>query len=271
MNNPYPTNKLYSKSLPNQNNKFQPNSSNNRNNKPYYNSSSTNYYQRRYNSMKGISKKKDISLLDGASYLFTLISLISLMLWDKYSPFDVVTGINARLFSLTILATFFEFGCFIIFINISSSESLDLKNGNHWIVIFLFFISFFMSSNLMIRVINAFDFRSKVIITTEYVKNRKEKGYVTRNKRGEECEHRSYYLILRDENETSGEKTISVSRDVYENAGHGDHWISKYKPGLLGIKRYSSKPYIVHNHVYENYWNEQQKRWKEEWEEKHKK
>ena len=238
------------------NNGLQPNSLNRQYNNSSYNSSNSNYYQRRYNSMKGVSRNKDISVLDGASYIFTFFSFIALLLWCLYSPFNVVNGINPRLWSLTFLACFIEFGCFIIFIYTSFSESLDLKNGYHWIVLFLFLASFFMSSNLMIRVINAFDYRSEASITTEYVKDRKETGYVTRNKRGEVHEHRTYYLILGDEDKTSGEKMITVSRDVYDSAEHGDHWVTKYKPGFLGIKRYSSYPYIVHNHLMDKYWNE---------------
>ena len=266
----YPLSRTQSNSPTNQNNSNQSisNSTTNNNyglqsyssNREYrdsdYNSSNSYYYQTRYNSVKGVRKNKDISVLDGASYFFTFFSFMALLLWCLYSPFNVVEALNSKLWSLTFLACLIEFGCFIIFIYTSFSESLDLKNGHHWIVLFLFLVSFFMSSNLMIRVINTFDFRSDPIITTEFVKNRKETGYVTRNKRGEEREHRTYYLILGDEDKTSGEKMITVSRDVYDSAEHGDHWVTKYKPGFLGIKRYSSYPYIVHNHLMDKYWNE---------------
>ncbi len=254
MNNSNQTNRLYSNSSSFRNSRVQPNSFNN--NSFNYNSSSTNYYQRRYNSMKGISKKSDISSLDGASYLFVFISFFSLILWNMLSPFNVVETINIKLWSLTFLACFLEFGCFVLFIINYFSESLDIQNGNHYIIIFLFFLSFLFSSNLIIRIINAFDIHSKTITTTEYILNRKETGYVTKDRKGREHEHRSYYLILGDKDKVSQQKMISVDRDIYYKAERGDHWVTNYKPGLLGIKRYSSRPYIVHNHLYEKVWDE---------------
>ena len=155
----------------------------------------------------------------------------------KYS---IVLGIFLFLGSLFLIKKYYN--------NFSLKECFTV---NGLFGFFLIIVGFSLFSNILIRLVNTFDFYSEVKTIKEIVIGSKQVGHNSRDKRHGNKSWSSYHLTIENSNKLFEDNLVEVESGVFTKAYFGDELIFKVKPGFLRFPRKSGKFEIKYNYEYE--------------------